>query len=389
MAVLIFKALEKCNSQCLYCGVVKKNQGRVMDYELLELVFQRMNDYLEEFPNESISFTWHGGEACLLGVDYFRKALEFQKRHCADTEKRIIHLIQSNMTMITQELIDVFKEMGINRIGSSFDPIPGIRGIGKERDSRLYNELFLKGAELTEKNGLSWGVIYVVHKKSLEDPLGIFRYLSNMNPRSLPMFNKIYLYKGDPYGLGITPEEFADFLGALFPLYWENRKVYPNLKPISAFVECIEGKGSMVCDFSGECTHNWMYVGPEGSASHCGKGGDYGFIEYGNIRDLSMKEILFHKKRAPMALRQQTLPEGECSGCRFWGICHGGCPLDAYATRGDFSKPSPECAWIKRFVEKYVEPVTGYRVNVPPENKNIRQKHYKGDIIINIEEEKL
>jgi uncharacterized protein len=367
MAVVIFKALEKCNSNCIYCGVVEKKQKNVMGYDLLETVFRRMNEYLCRFPEEEIAFTWHGGEACLLGVDYFRKALELQNLHCRETSHRITHLIQSNMTVITQELIDVFKEMGIDRIGSSFDPLPGMRGFGPERDSRKYNELFFRGIELVEKNGLSWGVIYVVHKRSLQDPIGIFRYLSNLNPASTPQFNKIYLYNGDEYGLDITPEEYADFLGALLPVYWERRSRIQDMKPISTVIECIEGRGNLVCDFSGKCTNRWLYIGPTGRLSHCGRSGDFDFIDYGDIRETSIRDALYHEKRTPLAERQGTLPRGECEGCRFWGLCHGGCPMDAYGRLGDFYKPSPECAWIKRFVEKYIEPFTGYSVDMPPE----------------------
>lgn len=366
MAVVIFKAIERCNSNCIYCGVVKKKQDQVLSLELLELVFNRINDFLEQFPDENITLTWHGGEACLLGAEYFKKALDFQKRYCPLTETRITHLIQSNMTVITQELIDVFKAMGIDRIGSSFDPLPGMRGIGESRNSRLYNELFFKGIELVEKNGLSWGVIYVVHKKSLADPIGIFRYLMNINSGSVPMFNKIYFYKGDDYGLGISPEEYADFLGTLLPLYWHNRNRYTHLKPVSTIIDCIEGRGGMVCDYSGKCTNQWMYIGPTGKTSHCGKAGDFDFIDYGNIREISIKDVLFHKKREPISLRQKILPLNECADCRLWGICHGGCPIDAYATTGDFLKPSGECAWVKRLVVKYIEPITGYKVNLPP-----------------------
>ena len=63
MAVVIFKAVEKCNSNCVYCDVIKKKQNKVMDEELLRLIFRRMDEYLKENPGEDITFTWHGGEA--------------------------------------------------------------------------------------------------------------------------------------------------------------------------------------------------------------------------------------------------------------------------------------------------------------------------------------
>ncbi len=366
MAVVIFKAIEDCNSNCLYCKVVKKPRDEVMSLALLETVFMRIGDFLRERPDETLEFTWHGGEACLLGADYFRAARRYQEKHCAGMEKRISHLIQSNMTLLSQDLVDAFKALGINKIGSSFEPLPNIRGFGPERDSDAYNRLFFKGVELAERNNLTWGVIYVVHRRSLGKAKEILRYLVNLNPRSLPQLNKIYLYEEDEFGLDISPEEYADFLGELFPMFWANRKRWGGLQPISTLVNAMEREGGSVCDYSGKCTRKWLYIGPAGKASHCGKGGDYDLISYGNIRDRSIAEILADPLRAPLEARQESLPLGECKDCRFWGICHGGCPLDALATRGDILKASSHCAFIKRFMGEYVEPITGMTVNQRP-----------------------
>ncbi len=366
MAIIIFKAIEKCNSNCIYCDVIKKHQNEIMSYDLLEIVFKRLNEYLEKYPGETIDLTWHGGEACLLGVEYFRKALEFQERHCGNTKDRIKHLIQSNMTVLTQELIDVFKQLGIDRIGSSFEPLPNIRGIGKNRDSEKYNELFFRGANLAEENGLRWGAIYVVHRRSLPYAKRILYTMTNLNATSPPAFNMIYCFVADENSIGITPEEYADFLGEILHLYWENPDRFGHIKPIATIIDVIQGKGGLVCDYSGKCANNWMYIGPQGQTSHCGKGGDFNFIQYGNIQDVSIHDVLYHPKREPFITRQLTLTKGPCRDCRFWGICHGGCPMDAYAAYRDFNRETGVCKWIKRFVEVYLEPITGLKVNMPP-----------------------
>src|SRR4030042_4209396 len=147
MAVVIFKAVEKCKSKCIYCEVIKKHQDEIMNYSLLKMIFIRMNEYLKNNPNENISFTWHGGEVCLLSPDYFKVALELQEEYCSDTKSRIIHLVQSNLTLLTQEIIDAFKKLGIQQIGSSFEPIHNIRGFGIKRDSQSYNRMFMEGGK--------------------------------------------------------------------------------------------------------------------------------------------------------------------------------------------------------------------------------------------------
>ena len=370
MAVIIFKAVEKCNSNCIYCDVIKKHQEHTMTFDVLELVFKRINEYLVNNPRETIDFTWHGGEVCMLGTNYFKKALEIIEDCCPETKSRINHLVQSNLTLINQEMIDVFKKMGINQIGSSFDPIPHIRGFGKNRNSDAYNRGFIRGINLLNKNKMTWGVIYVVHRKSLSMPLEIFYYLTNLNLRSHPNFNQAYIYHEDKYNLNITPEEFADFLGAIFPVWWKHRDRYPDVQPFSGIKKNVIDKDlSLVCEKSGQCSFRWIYIGPEGKTSQCGRAGDFNSLDllnYGDIKDFTLEEILNNDERMQFNKRQQYLLDSDCSDCRFWGICHGGCPLDAYLSYNTFMKRSPNCASLKIFLEKYFEPITGYKANFRP-----------------------
>lgn len=367
MAVLIFKAVEKCNSNCIYCEVIKKHQDEIMNYSLLKMIFIRMNEYLKNNPNENISFTWHGGEVCLLSPDYFKVALELQEEYCSDTKPRIIHLVQSNLTLLTQEIIDAFKKLGIQQIGSSFEPIHNIRGFGIIRDSQSYNRMFMEGVKLLDKNQMQWGVIYVVHRLSLKMPLEIFYYLTNLNTRSHPNFNQVKIYREDKNNLAITGEEFADFLGAIFPVWLKNQDRYPNIQPFSGYLRNVRDHDlSSVCESSGTCSYKWIYIGPEGETSQCGRTGDYKVLSYGNIKDFTLEEIIHHPQRNKLAERQTVLPEKECKNCRFWGICHGGCPLDAFMTCNDFLQRAPRCDTTRIFMEKYFEPITGLYADFPP-----------------------
>ncbi len=369
MAVVIFKAVEKCNSNCIYCEVIKKQQDEIMNYDLLRLIFIRMNEYLEENPDEHITFTWHGGEVCLLGPEYFRVALKLQQECCSKTKSRISHLVQSNLTLINQEFIDIFLELGIKQVGSSFEPIHNIRGFGKNRDSQAYNKKFVEGVRLLEKNHIKWGVIYVVHKLSLNMPLEIFYYLTNLNTRSHPNFNQVKLFGDDKTNLAISGEEFADFLGAIFPVWYKHMDRYPNVQPFSQYLRNIRDKDfSSICESSGTCSYKWIYIGPEGETSHCGRTGDYGVLPYGNLKEKTFRDIMKDPQRKQLADRQLYLPENDCIGCRFWGICHGGCPLDAYMTNQNFLSKSPRCETTKVFIEKYFEPVTGLKADFPPIN---------------------
>ena len=359
MVTIFFKAVEKCNSNCIYCGVIKKQQNVIMKYGLLKEVLQKINDYLLKYPEEEVNITWHGGEVCLLGAEYFFKAIDFLEKYCKTTKNRIKHLVQSNLTLINQDIIDAFKILGISNVGTSFEFIPHIRGFGKERNSMEYNKKFFEGVNLLEKNGMRWGVIYVVHKQSLKNPMEVFNMMTNLNVTSGPKFNKIYIYEEDKHNLSITGKEFADFLGAILPFWWEHKDRFPNIPPLSQFYESYTRKiTKMDCELAGRCSHKWLYIGPTGNAFQCGRAGDFEILPYGNIKDQTLEELLYNSQRDDVKNREAVLKDTECKDCRFWMVCHGGCPLDAMVAKGNIYKKATHCDWVKPFLSEYFEPIT-------------------------------
>lgn len=372
MANIIFKPTEKCNSNCAYCDVVAKGGPRgTMTQEMLETVFRRINEYLLENPGEKVNLIWHGGEPLTLGADYYLKAFELQEKICGRTRERLSHSLQTNMTLFDEKFARALLRLGIRGLSTSYDPEPGLRGPGERRDTAAYNKMFMRGVDLAERLGFNWSFIYVVTRRSLRAPLDIFYFLTNFSLQAQFMMTPVLLYGEDKLGLGITPAEFAGFLGAIFPVWWKNRERYPNLKPFSGYVQNIIKKDlSLGCVESGNCDKNHVYIGPDGMTSQCGRSADWDIIWYGNIKDRKLSEVLGDGKRLRLAERNAVLPRADCAGCRFWELCHGGCPLDSYPGHKDFSHKTDWCEAKKIFLEKYFEPITGTRFVPAGEQEN-------------------
>ncbi len=363
MATIIFKPTEKCNSNCIYCDVVTRKSPKTMSLDLLEHIFKNINEYLQKLPQERIQLIWHGGEPLLLGEEYFLKAIGFQEKHCPETKDRIDHAMQSNLTLVKQSYLDIFKRMGMNQLGTSFEPLPGMRGPGKNRDSKIYNTQFFKGVSLLERNNFGWGFIYVVTKRSLKKPLDIFYFLSNIRLNGCFMLNPVLIYGEDKDKIAITPEEYADFLGAIFPHWWKHRDRFPDVNPFKMFTDnIIEKKPVLGCADTGKCAYGHVYIGPSGEASQCGRAGDWEIISYGNIKERSLLEIMKDKQREQFLERDEILKNGECTDCKYWEFCHGGCPLDSYSKHKDFVHKTEWCEAKRIFLKKYFEPITGFTV---------------------------
>lgn len=363
MATIIFKPTEKCNSNCIYCDVVVRKQPKTMSLDLLELIFENIDAYLKNDPREVVQLVWHGGEPLLLGEEYFQKAYELQEKHCSETKHRIFHALQSNLTLMNENFLKLFRQLGIHQVGTSYEPLPNLRGPGAERNSALYNEKFMKGLNLVKKNNFGWGFIYVVTRKSLERPLEIFYALTNLKLNGGFMMNPVLVYGEDRSGIGITTEEYAEFLGAIFPTWWKYRHRYPETSPFKMFVDVIlEKKPASGCEDTGQCAHSHVYIGPSGETSQCGRSGDWEMISYGNIKERSLIDIMNDEKREQFIKRDDILKNGECKDCPFWDFCHGGCPLDSYIKHKSFIHRTNRCEGKKLFLEKYFLPITGAKI---------------------------
>jgi radical SAM protein with 4Fe4S-binding SPASM domain len=333
-----------------------------MPLEMLDLVFARTDEYLRERPNEIVEIIWHGGEPLLLGPEYFRAAITRLSERCRDTRGRVHHSIQTNLTRFTPEYRDIFKALGIAAVGTSYDPLPNMRGPAQGKEYRWYSQQFMKGLEALEECGLGWGMIYVVTRSSLAAPLGLFHSLVNFCAEGGINFNPVLIYDEERRHIAITAAEFKEFLGKIFPCWWEKRHRFPHVEPFSSYVRTIiEDSLSLGCVDSGSCTFNQVNIAPDGQTSQCGRSSDWGLLSYGNIADKTLAGILRDPQREQFVDRLTKLHGDDCSGCRFWAMCHGGCPLDAYAAHKSFMHKSEWCESKRGFIEEYFEPITGVR----------------------------
>lgn len=365
MATLIFKATEACNARCIYCDVVHLKKPATITPELLAIVYQRVDEYLKAEPDETLRMTWHGGEPCMAGKEFYRTALELQARYCSRTADRIEYLLQSNLTMMDEEYLSLFRQMGIRSIGTSFESIAGIRGIGPRRDSVEYNRLFMRGIRLLERHGMDWGFIYVVTKAVLHSPLDVFYHLVNLRPDGRFVFHPVVSSRKsaqESRATVMTGKEYADFLGTVFAEWWPRRNRFPHVAPFERYVAAYTGTPySTTCDFAPDCGRH-VYIGPDGSTSQCGRSADWGMLDYGNIADTSLQQIFEHPLRRPLYERANVLAAGECHDCAYRHLCNGGCPLDAFNTYGDFYRKTGLCDTTRLFLHKYFEPISGLRL---------------------------
>ena len=101
-----------CNLACTYCFYRAKERlyPEARRFVMADAVLESfIRQYIEAQDAPVVSFTWQGGEPTLLGVDYFRRVVELERRYA--NGKRIENAFQTNGVLLEDEW--AFPSMGL------------------------------------------------------------------------------------------------------------------------------------------------------------------------------------------------------------------------------------------------------------------------------------
>ena len=101
-----------CNLDWNYCYYLGKEHlarglgaGRMND-ETLELFIKQ---FIDDATGDQVLFSWQGGKPTLLGLDFFRKVIAYQKKH-AKSCQRFENDLQTNGTLLDDEWCAFLKQ---------------------------------------------------------------------------------------------------------------------------------------------------------------------------------------------------------------------------------------------------------------------------------------
>jgi sulfatase maturation enzyme AslB (radical SAM superfamily) len=85
MHVMVKPTGSLCNLDCSYCYYLSKREllGRPEQWRMSEDVLEPfIRQYFEGQNHKEVVFSWQGGEPTLLGLNFFKKVVEIEKRYC-------------------------------------------------------------------------------------------------------------------------------------------------------------------------------------------------------------------------------------------------------------------------------------------------------------------
>lgn len=349
-----------CNLACSYCYYLDKRRfydpdekRPYMSDEMLELYIRR---YFEAQTADDVNFTWHGGEALLRPLAFYRKAMELQKKYGGN--RRVLNCLQTNGTLLTGEWCRFLKENNW-LVGLSLD---GQQEFHDEyRRSRDGKPSFLKvmqAVRMLNSYGVEWNAMAVVNDCNADHPEEFYNFFKSIGCRYIqfaPIVERLTaaddiaspIERGRLADFSVSPEQWGEFLCRLFDLWVKEDvgKVFIQIFDSTLANWC--GVPPGVCTLDRECGHAAV-MEHDGNVYCCDH---FVFPEYflGNLRDSTFIEMMTSpRQQAFGAAKHLTLPR-RCRECRWLFACNGECPKNRIARTPDGEAINYLCDGYRRY----------------------------------------
>jgi uncharacterized protein len=347
---VIIKPTEACNGTCVYCAADgRPDRHKILRGDQLGHLFEVFADWLRRDPRRQLRFIWHGGEPMLCGPEYYLDMLAQQRLAFGEELPRVKNAMQSNLSLVDERWIPCLRElMKGQAVGTSFDIIEGVRGLAGGRDLR---EVWVHAVRLLHRHGIRVGIVYVAHRKSLGRARDIYHFFRNLDPRLHMRVNPLYREgragDADSQPLWTTAEEYGQFLVDLCEVWLADRMRF-TIMPLMEWRRAWQGDDRLCCDSRGTCTSSHLGINPDGTVFGCGRASDHGSNPLGNIFEDDLDQMLGSRAGSELATRSARLRETRCKDCRYWQLCHGGCPMMGLLYYGDLMRETYFCEARKR-----------------------------------------
>src|SRR4030042_364091 len=210
-----------CNLDCRYCYYLKKDklfpEGELfrMPDDILELYIIQ---HIEATTDQVISFSWHGGEPTMLGLDYFKKIITFQKRHQSHGRK-ILNGIQTNGTLLNEDWCRFFKEENF-AVGISIDGPKEMHDRYRlTRDQKSTFDRTVNSYKLLQQFGVLSEILCVVNADNVRHPLEVYRFFRQLNAKYitfLPLVEQDPAMEKGASDYSVPSQAFGAFLCEIF-----------------------------------------------------------------------------------------------------------------------------------------------------------------------------
>ena len=358
-----------CNLGCSYCFFLDKEElyegSRFhMSDEVLDRYIKQL---IDAHSSPVVTVAWQGGEPTLMGVDFYRRAIEVQERY-RKPGTSFENTIQTNGTLLTDEWCEFLKENEY-LVGISIDgpqPLHDINRVNKRGEGTF--DKVMRGLRLLQKHEVDYNVLTTVNAVNGAFPLEVYRFLRDDVGTDWMQFipvvervdeegNPAFLNGSYASDRSVGAEQFGQFLSVVFDEWVRNDVGSVYVQTFEATVRNWMGlPSSGMCVFNETCGLG-VALEHNGDLYSC----DH-FVEreylVGNIEDTSMGDLVGSQRQHDFGMdKRHSLPQ-YCLDCDVRFACHGECPKNRFIDTPDGEAGlNYLCAGFKDFFHHVDEPM--------------------------------
>jgi uncharacterized protein len=324
LGILIKPASHDCNMACDYCYYrpvsevyPDKKRPRITP-EIFDAVCQQ---YRALAPGD-IKVGWQGGEPTLMGLDFFREAIEVETRN-ARSGDCWGNSLQTNGVLLDDEWCR-FLAQNHFLVGISVDGPPELNGMRKFHNGKPAHEVAMRGIDLLEKHGVEFNVLVVISQANREHPREVFQFLVD-NDLHFSQFIPCTEPTGEARHVSphsISAEQYADFMIGIFDAWVENDDPSYYVRRIDNWLHQFFGLPPECCEYREDCS-NLVTIEWNGDVYPC----DF-FVEpryrMGNVLEQTLEQMLKGPEFRAFVKAAEHVPQ-MCRDCEWLGVCHAGC----------------------------------------------------------------
>jgi uncharacterized protein len=354
-----------CNLNCAYCFFLTKERLYPGGLFLMgdELLRTYIRQCFDTAGGRRLTFVWGGGEPAMIGPDFFRRALDYQ-RQCSTDERLFVNEFQTNGTLLDNAWCDFFHRNGF-QIAISIDgprPLHDAYRHGKQ-DLPTFDNV-MRGSQLLRQHDIEYRVLCCVHAANVDYPLEVYRFFRDeLGARSIHFIpiverdNNTGFQEGDEVTpRSVDPDLYGQFLITVFDEWLRHDSESVNVSTFEAALANWVGMPASECVFSQTCG-DFPAIEHNGDLYCCEH-----FVEpdyfLGNIRETRMVELIASRRQTTFGQNKLALLPRYCRECEVLFACHGECPKNRFAESPD-GEPGVNylCPGYKAFFNHVTWPV--------------------------------
>jgi uncharacterized protein len=398
-----------CNLDCEYCFYLEKQAlfGAGGRYRMEDKVLAAfITNYIHSQPTPVVEFVWQGGEPTLLGMDFFRRAVELQNPFAGT--KTITNSLQTNGTLLTDDWCRFLKEHGF-MVGISLDGPKEIHD--RHRRDRAGNGTFgrvMRGLKLLQKHEVEHNVLACVARETAKRPLDVYRFLRDEGVQFIqftPVVERLPDRRSTELGLrfacpaslsaeeeqkevtswSVDPERYGDFLIAVFEEWVRNDVGKTFVMNFEWALNAWIGNPSPVCVHAARCGSALVleHNGDVYACDHC----VYPQYRLGNIMKDPLSSLVERSLQSGFGVDKETALPRLCRECDVVAACRGGCPkhrfVKTYLGEPGLHYLCPGYRKFFRHIRKYLSAMTRLLENGLP--ASLVMDATKGPLVIKLD----